>query len=201
MPVLLSTAYFPPISYISECLHSEQVLIERFETYPKQTCRNRCHIYGPNGLQTLSIPVLKVNGNHTLTKDIRIVISTPWQRLHWRSIETAYNNSPFFLFYKNEFEEVFEKQFDFLLDLNTVLLEIIFDILSIEKKIGFTDQFQKIPEGIDDHRESPKKKKAASNYAFPPYNQVFSPKHGFIADLSIIDLIFNLGPESCEFLV
>jgi hypothetical protein len=201
MPILVPTAYFPPVSYISGCLHSEQVLIERFETYPKQTCRNRCHIYGPNGLQTLSIPVLKVNGNHTLTKDIRIATSTPWQRLHLRSIETAYNNSPFFLYYQDEFEKVFKKQFDFLLDLNTLLLEIIFGILRIEKKIGFTDQFLKIIEGIDDHRESPKKKKVSSNDAFPPYNQVFSPKYGFIADLSIIDLIFNLGPESGDFLV
>jgi hypothetical protein len=201
MTVLLSTAYLPPISYLSACLHSDQVLIERFETYPKQTCRNRCHIYGPNGLQTLSIPVIKVNGNHTLTKDIRIATSTPWQRLHWRSIETAYNNSPFFLYYQDEFERVFEKKFDFLLDLNSMLLEILFDILRIEKKIGFTDHFLKIPEGIEDHREFPKKKKVPSNDAFPPYTQVFSPKHGFIADLSIIDLIFNLGPESGDFLV
>ena len=201
MPILLPTAYFPPISYISGCLHSEQVLIERFETYPKQTIRNHCNIYGPNGRQTLSIPVLKVNGNHTLTKDIRIATSTPWQRLHWRSIETAYNNSPFFLFYQDEFEKVFEKQFDFLLDLNTLLLEIIFSILRIEKRIGFTDSFMKIPEGIDDYREVSNKKKVSSKDAFPPYNQVFSPKYGFIADLSIIDLIFNVGPESGEFLV
>jgi hypothetical protein len=201
MTVLLSTAYLPPISYISEFLHVEQVLIERFETYPKQTCRNRCSIYGPNGLQTLSIPVIKVNGNHTLTKDIRIATSTSWQQLHLRSIETAYNNSPFFLYYKDEFEKVFEKQFDFLLDLNTHLLEILLRILRIEKKIGFTDHFLKISEGTEYHRESSKKKKATPSAAFPPYTQVFSPKHGFIADLSIIDLIFNLGPESGDFLV
>jgi WbqC-like protein family len=201
MTILLSTAYLPPISYISGCLHAEQLLIERFETYPKQTHRNHCYIYGPNGKQTLSIPVIKVNGNHTLTKDIRIAMSTPWQRLHWRSIETAYNNSPFFLYYKDEFEKVFEKQFDFLLDLNTHLLETIFKIFSIDNKIGFTDHFLKIPDGVEDHRESRKKKKTTSNDAFPPYTQVFSPQHGFIADLSIIDLLFNLGPESSDFLV
>jgi len=201
MTVLRSTAYLPPVSYISGCLHTEEVLIERFETYPKQTCRNHCYIYGPNGLQTLTIPVIKVHGNHTLTKDIRIATSTPWQRLHWRSIETAYNNSPFFLYYKDEFEKVLEKQFDYLLDLNTTLLETIFNILRFDKRIGFTDHFLKIPDGIEDHRESSKKKKATSNDAFPPYTQVFSLKHGFIADLSIIDLIFNLGPESSDFLV
>ena len=200
MTVLLTTAYLPPISYLSACLHSEEVLIEQFETYSKQTCRNHCRICGPNGLQTLSIPVIKVNGNHTLTKDIRIATSIPWQRLHWRSIETAYNNSPFFLYYQDEFKTVFEKKFDFLLDLNTILLGILFSILRIEKKISFTDHFMKNLPGTDDHRESSKKIKTFPGTAFPPYTQVFSPKHGFIADLSIIDLIFNLGPESGDFL-
>lgn len=201
MTVLISTAYLPPISYFSGCVHKEPVLIERFEAYPKQTFRNRCRIYGPNGMQTLSIPVIKINGNHTLTKDIRIAASTPWQRLHWRSIETAYNNSPFFLYYKDELENVFRKKFDFLLDLNTTLLMILFSILGIEKKIGFTDHFLKIPEDITDYRESSQKKKEISTKQFPPYTQVFSPKHGFIPDLSVIDLIFNLGPESGDFFV
>jgi hypothetical protein len=201
MPDIFSTAYLPPLSYISGCLHSNQIIIERYETYTKQTCRNHCHIYGPNGLQVLSVPVHKVNGNHTLIKDIRIVTSIPWQRSHWRSIETAYNNSPFFLYYKDEFIKVFQKQFEFLFDLNTHLLTIIFSILKIEKKIEFTEQFLKIPEGTRDYRDFMKQKKTTSNNNFPPYNQVFSPKHGFLADLSIIDLIFNLGPESAEFLI
>jgi hypothetical protein len=101
MMVLRSTAYLPPVSYISGCLRQDEILIERFETYPKQTIHNRCRILGPNGLQVLSVPVVRVNGNHTLTKDIRIAETIPWQRLHWRSIETAYNNSPFFLYYKD----------------------------------------------------------------------------------------------------
>jgi hypothetical protein len=200
MNILLTTAYLPPISWIARCLHSEKVFIEQFETYLKQTTRNRCRIYGPNGLQTLSIPVIRVNGNHTMTKDIRIVTSSPWQRLHWRSIETAYNNSPFFLYYKDEFEKVFEKHFDFLLDLNTTLLLVILGILRIEKKIGFTEDYLKIQAGTDDQRESSKRKRAASEDSFPPYTQVFSPKHGFIADLSIIDLIFNLGPRATGYL-
>jgi hypothetical protein len=167
----------------------------------KQTCRNHCHIYGPNGLQVLSVPVHKVNGNHTLVKDIRIVTSIPWQRLHLRSIETAYNNSPFFLYYKDEFIKVFQKKFEFLLDLNTHLLTIIFNILKIEKRVGFTQEFLKIPLGTGDYRKLLKQKKTTSNNNFPPYNQVFSSKYGFIADLSILDLIFNLGPESLNFLI
>jgi hypothetical protein len=199
MPILLSTAYLPSVSYLSGCLKSDELWIERFETYPKQTLRNHCNIYGPNGLQTLSVPVVKVNGNHTLTKDIRIANSIPWQRLHWRSIETAYNNSPFFLFYKDEFEPFFDRQFDFLLDLNTRLTEVIFNILRIKKQIILTDQFLKTHPDILDNRSS-KEKVTTDLEVFPPYTQVFSPKHGFIPDLSIIDLIFNLGPESRDFL-
>jgi hypothetical protein len=200
MTVLLSTAYLPPVSYLALCLHSEKVLIEQFETYPKQTIRNRCRICGPNGLQTLSVPVVKLNGNHTITKDIRIATSIPWQRLHWRSIETAYNNSPFFLFYKDDLETAFRKHFDFLLDLNATLLEIISRMLRVEIKTGYTDQFMDTPEGILDCRESSKKKNISSGNTIPPYTQVFSPKHGFLPDLSIIDLIFNMGPESTGFL-
>lgn len=200
MTVLLSTAYLPPVSYLALCLHSDKVLIEQFETYPKQTCRNHCRIYGPNGLQTLSVPVVKVNGNHTLTKDIRIAPSIPWQRLHWRSIETAYNNSPFFLYYKDELEKAFVKKVDFLIDLNAMLLDIISGMLRVEIKTGFTEKFVDTPEGIRDCRESSKKKNIISNPAIPPYTQVFSPKHGFLPDLSIIDLIFNMGPESTGFL-
>jgi hypothetical protein len=199
MPVLRSTAYLPKISYLAECLKSDELWIEGFETYPKQTYRNHCMIYGPNGLQTLSVPVVKVNGNRTLTKDIRIANSIPWQRSHWRSIETAYNNSPFFLFYKDEFEPFYERQFDFLLDLNNRLTEVIFKILKIRKKILPTDQFLKTYLDILDLRCS-KKNEPYPIEEFPPYTQVFSPKHGFIPDLSIIDLIFNLGPESGDFL-
>ncbi|MGA3013521.1 MAG: WbqC family protein [Bacteroidales bacterium] len=201
MPVLLTTAYLPPISYIAGCLCSNQIIIERFETYPKQTFRNRCNIYGPNGLQKLSIPVVKVNGNHTQTKDIRISQNIPWKRIHWRSIETAYNNSPFFLYYKDLFIKTFEKQFDFLIDHNTHLLITILEILKIEYGIGFSDHFIKNPEGIIDLQGFSSKKNHHTSNAFPHYTQVFSPIHGFLADLSIIDLIFNLGPEAEDFLV
>jgi len=200
MTVLLSTAYLPPVSYMALCLQSEKIVIERYETYPKQTFRNRCRIYGPNGMQTLSVPVVKVNGNHTLTKDIRIAKTAPWQRLHWRSIGTAYNNSPFFLYYKDDLEKVFVTQFDFLLDWNCTLMEILCRMLRIELKTGFTDQFDNAPEGMKDFRESSKKKNFIPSKHLP-YTQVFSPKHGFLPDLSIIDLIFNMGPESAGFLV
>jgi hypothetical protein len=168
-------------------MHSERITIEAFETYKKQTCRNHCDIYGPNGKQRLSIPVIKVNGNHTLTKDVRISYTQAWQKVHWRSIETAYNNSPFFLFYRDHLEPFFFKKFDFLLDFNTKLLEVLFNIFRIEKQIDLTDHYEKPPV-------------IPFNLIFPSYIQVFSEKSGFQPNLSAIDLLFNLGPEAGEYL-
>jgi hypothetical protein len=185
---LFITAYLPPVSYITECIRSDKIVIESFETYHKQTFRNHCIIAGPNGKQQLTVPVIKVNGNHTLTKDIRISYSQEWQKNHWRSIETAYNNSPFFLYYRDYLEPFYLKKSDFLLDFNTKLLEIIFIILRVEKEIGFTDHFGNLT--ADDF-----------NLIFPPYTQVFENKSGFVPNLSIVDLIFNLGPEAREYLM
>ena len=104
------------------------------------------------------------------------------------------------MYYKDEFEKVFDEQFDFLLDLNTRLLQIIFNILRIEKKTSYTEQFMKNPANMKDCRESFRKRKAQTSDHLSAYTQVFSPKHGFISDLSIIDLIFNLGPETGDYL-
>ena len=188
MTTIFSTAYLPSVSYMADCLRAEEIVIEIWETYRKQTIRNHCNIYGPNGRQKLSIPVIKVHGNHTLTKDIRLSYDQNWQSNHWRSIETAYNNSPFFLFYRDYFESFYLKKFDYLLDFNTKLLDVVFTILKVEKKIGFTDHFEN---RLKDH---PK-------IIFSPYTQVFSPKSGFLSNLSIIDLIFSLGPDANEYLV
>jgi hypothetical protein len=200
MPVLATTAYLPSISYLLGCLHPQDLIIEQFETYRKQTCRNHCVIYGPNGKQTLSIPVLKVNGNHTLTKDIRISYSSPWQRIHWRSIETAYNNSPFFLYYRDLFEPFFEKETVSLIDWNMQLLQVIFGIIRVKKNILLTENFEREPEGVLDLRAQFTAKQPAGKVRWEPYIQVFSPKYGFIPDLSVLDLIFNLGPEAAGYL-
>jgi hypothetical protein len=187
MSVLFTTAYLPPIAYLAKCARSENIMIEAFETYSKQTFRNHCHIAGPNGKQKLTIPVIKVNGNHTFTKDIRISYSHDWQKIHWRSIETAYNNSPFFLYYRDYFEPFYLKKFDLLLDFNSQILEVILNILRIERQILFSEHFE--------NRSS-----TLHNNIFQHYTQVFETKIGFIPDLSIIDLIFNLGPDSVEYL-
>lgn len=200
MSVLLSTSYLPSISIISACSGPEEIIIEGFETYSKQTCRNHCVIYGPNGPQMLSIPVYKVFGNHTMVKDVQISFANSWQKIHWRSIETAYNNSPFFLYYRDQLEPFYNKRIDHLLEYNTELFKVLLGILGLEKKIRFTDHYSKNPESFMDNRGLVNKKMNSNSIAYPEYQQTFHPKFGFLPDLSIIDLIFNLGPEAIDYL-
>jgi hypothetical protein len=199
MSVLLSTSYLPSISIISTCFRSEEVIIEGFETYSKQTCRNHCVIYGPNGPQKLSIPVIKVFGNHTMVKDMQISYDSSWQKIHWRSIETAYNNSPFFLYYRDQLEPFYTSRISNLLEFNTKLFIVLLKILGSEIKIRFTDHYSKEPENVVDKRALVNKKPHPGNYSWPEYRQTFHPKFGFIPNLSVIDLIFNLGPEAIDY--
>ncbi len=171
-------------------------MVELQETYRKQTCRNHCCIYGPNGPQTLSVPVIKVNGNHTLTKDIRISYSLSWQQAHWRSIETAYRNSPFFLYYQDYFIPFFEKKQEYLIDLNSGIIQAVFKALKIPASIGVTDTYDELLG--KSQRESLVSKKNVP--LLPAYQQVFSLKFGFIPNLSILDALFNLGPETIFYL-
>jgi hypothetical protein len=196
MSSLIPTAYLPPIGYMARLVHSGSVVIEVWESYTKQTCRNHCNIYSPNGLQTLTIPVIKVNGNHTLTKDIRIANQIPWQINHWRSIETAYNNSPFFLYYQDFLLPFYQKKYDFLLDLNADLLKTIIKLLKLDIPVERSVAF--CPDRDINGREMLVSKK--SRFTNPLYHQVFTEKSGFIPNLSIVDLLFNLGNESLFYL-
>jgi len=194
--LVIATSYLPPVQYLLEVVHSGGAVIDAYETYTKQTCRNRCYIYGPNGKQTLTVPVIKPFGNHTMTKDIRVSDALPWQKLHWRSIETAYNNSPFFLYYQDRFIPLFEQRFDYLMELNNALLEVIFKSLHVSVPLSVSGEFNL--ESRDNKRNQLVSKKG--EFQNPEYPQTFAPKHGFIPNLSIIDLIFNLGPEAGEYL-
>ncbi len=196
--VLFSSAYFPPVSYMQALVRADEVMIECQETYPKQTYRNRCYIYSANGKLPLIVPVIKPNGNQTKTKDILISYEEPWQKNHARALESAYNASPYFLYYRDDIEDILFSHHELLLDLNLDILRKIFELLGIEKKINLNTRFEKKPEGIDLRNHfSPKKEERIS---FGEYFQVFSTKHGFISNLSILDLLFNLGPESHNYL-
>lgn len=208
MTILVPISYLPPISYIKACVVSEEILIEAWETYPKQTFRNHCEIGGPNGRQRLTIPVTRPNGNHTLTKDIRIASHLPWQKIHWRSFEAAYNKSPFFLYYQDYLLPFYEKDYAFLLDFNMQLLETLFQAIRLDAIVSLTNSFERNPVGATDLRdqwavgsgqwEVDSGKLAVGNQA--EYYQVFGDRNGFLGDLSVVDLLYNLGPEAFSYI-
>jgi len=196
---LLSTAYLPPIEYFVQIDQSDEIYIEQFENYHKQTFRNRCHIASANGLLPLSIPVIKTDGNHTLIKNIAISNAESWQKIHWRAIESAYNKSPFFLYYEDELRPFYVNRFENLLEFNMKLTEKLLHLIGIEKKINLTTGFIHQPENMTDcrFREKPKPE-SCTNYK--PYIQVFSSKFKFFPNLSIIDLLFCEGPDAADYL-
>jgi hypothetical protein len=201
MTVILPTAYFPSLNYFTEAIKADEIVIEAFETYIKQTCRNHCTIVGPNGIQKLIVPVKKPDGNHTITRDVLISDHQPWQKIHWRSIETAYSNSPFFLYYQDQFSQFYNRKFRFLLDLNTEILQCVLQVLKIKSRVTVTDNYCKQPSNVSDLRNLFGSKHPDIPIDNHRYTQVFESRHGFIPGLSILDLLFNLGPETLFYLL
>jgi hypothetical protein len=202
--VLLATAYLPPIEYIIQCLRYQKVLIEKFETYPKQTYRNRCVIATANGLLHLSVPIKKPNGNHTITGDVEIDFSSRWNQVHWRAITSAYTHSPYFMHYCDALEPIFKDPPRLLTEFNSELLKIVFRFLKTDPDLSYTSEYSVAPEMITDLRQVIHPKHT-SEYpgkpsTFTEYTQTFSNKYSFIPNLSIIDLIFNEGPEALDYL-
>lgn len=199
---LFPCLYLPPVAAVSEILSApnDQLLIEKFEHFPKQTYRNRAVIHSPNGKLDLIIPVVKGSKVHTVIKDVRISYESNWQRLHWMSIQTSYRRSAYFEFYEDAFLPFFEKKYEFLFDYDVTLLSLILKLLRINKTISYTNVYEKNYTGGLDLRESIHPKKEYPAFNVKSYFQVFEPKNGFIANLSIIDLLFNQGPNSLNYL-
>lgn len=198
--ILLSTAYFAPIRYFSKLAGYPEIYIEQHENFIKQTYRNRTIILGANGPASLIVPVEKGRGQKIKIKDLRISYDEDWQRNHWRTIFSAYNSSPFFEYYADELKPFFLKKANFLLDHNQLVTETILAILEVQTGLILTEAFEQIPENCINSREniSPKAHRNANDPKFvpQPYTQVFSEKFGFVADLSILDLLFNEGPSA-----
>ena len=205
---LLQTTYFGPIQWYQKLYRHEQTLIEQHDTYQKQTYRNRCVIATANGLQALTVPVearSEENGK-CLVKDIRISDHNQWRRVHWNALQSAYSESPFFDYYADDLRPFFEKRYDFLIDFNEAIRQKVCELIDIHPSVAYTEEY--IPahapqlSEMDDYREVIHAKHPQPDSDFMPkrYWQVFERKHGFQPNLSILDLLFNMGTESVFYL-
>lgn len=193
-PAYISTAYLGPVQQYSKMFHFPEVRIETSENYLKQSYRNRCIIAGANGPLPLSVPIVKPDTLKCLTKDIRVSDHGNWRHLHWNAIVSAYNSTPFFEYYEDDFAPFYEKKYEFLFDFNEELRMLICQLLDIQPQIQYTTSFEADVEN-DFRWISPKQDIADPSFLLKPYYQVFQDKHGFLPNLSIIDLLFNTGNE------
>jgi hypothetical protein len=198
--VFLSSAYLAPVSYYAKLVSYDHVFIEQYDHYMKQTYRNRCTIAGPEGEIALTIPTVKPDTAKCPMKDIRISDHGNWRHLHLNAIRSAYNSTPFYEYYEDDFVPFYEKRYEFLADYNEELRQLVCRLLDIEPVVEMTTEY-KTEFSADEHdlREAihPKKDFRTADPDFRPveYYQVFKQKNGFRPNLSIIDLLFNMGPE------
>lgn len=197
--VLFSTAYLPPVGYFSPITENAELCIEKEENFIKQTYRNRCYLLSAHGLQLLTVPVYEGSIHKVIIRDIRIDYSKRWQQVHLRAMIASYNASPYFEFYFEQFEKIISEKNVFLIDLNSRLTELILKILGLDIEICFTTCFEKPETSENDFRYtiSPKKQ---SHFTIRKYPQVFESVQTDLQYLSIIDLIFNTGPDSVKYL-
>lgn len=198
---LISTAYLPTVRYMSVLAKYGAATIEQYETFPKQTFRNRTTIATGNGLMMLNVPVSRPSGNHSTTAEMVVSYHEPWNIRHWRAIASAYNAAPYFLYYKDELEEILMHRYEHLLQLNEALLYYLLKKLKITCQLEYTQSFIKEAASYIDLRENLTAKKDDPSITYPPYSQVFESRHGFLPNLSVIDLLFNLGPEAKSYLL
>jgi hypothetical protein len=198
---ILPLFYLPPIEYFNKLAqHKKNILIEQFEHFPKQTYRNRTSIKSPNGKLDLIIPVVKGSKVHTNVKDVKISYDFDWQRLHWLSLQTSYRRSSYFEYYEDEFSPFYEKKWPFLFDYNLEFLNLLLKLLKIQVEFSLTEAYELDYQGIEDMRNSMNAKKPSS-FNLQPYYQVFEERHGFISNLSIVDLLFSQGPQSLKYIL
>lgn len=203
---IVTTTYFGNIHFYSKFFKHNEVWLEANENYQKQSYRNRCDIYSANGRLTLTAPVIYSNKPKTKIKDVSLDYTMDWQKVHFKSIESAYRSSPFYEFFMDEFMFVFEQREKYLYDLNQKIIGIILELLQINpSRIIETEKFVK-PSETGEHFKDfrnvihPKNKKPDSEFTITKYHQVFEEKHGFIGNLSVLDLLFNEGGNSGEIL-
>ncbi|AXG72826.1 hypothetical protein DVK85_00685 [Flavobacterium arcticum] len=198
MSILLHPAYFPPISHFVAMIKTDSVTFEVEDNFQKQTNRNRMYIYSPNGIQLLNIPIKHSKTKHQKFKDIKIEPAFDWQKQHFKSLEAAYRASPFFEYFEDDIRPLFEKKHTYMMDLNFEAIEIVTECLGIDLSYDKTTEYFHEVSNADDYRHLVNGKKDTS--VFEPYTQVFGEKHGFINNLSILDLLFNEGRHAVDYL-
>lgn len=198
--IILSSAYLAPVEYYAKLYSYDTVYVERFDNYMKQTYRNRCVIASANGILALTVPTEKADEAKCLMKDIRVSEHGNWRHVHWNAFVAGYKQSPFFDYYADEFHAFFEREYTFLYDFNEELRQWVCSQIDLASNVIPTSEYMEASESISDFREliHPKKDFAEVDSTFvpKPYYQVFDAKNGFTPNLSIIDLLFNMGPES-----
>ena len=212
---LLQTTYFGPVQWYQKLYRYDRVLIEQYDSYQKQTFRNRCVIATANGLQTLTVPVEHPDNSQELivsspkVKDLRISDHNQWRRIHWNALQSAYSESPFFEYYADDIRPFFEKKYTFLIDFNEEIRQKMCELIDIHPHVEYTQEY--IPADssltpplstIQDFRDVIHAKHPQPDADFIPraYWQVFDRKYGFQPNLSILDLLFCMGPESIFYL-
>ncbi|HEY8784371.1 MAG TPA: WbqC family protein [Mucilaginibacter sp.] len=197
---VLPMFYLPPVEYFVQLnTYKAGILIEREEHFPKQTYRNRANIFSPDGVLVLTVPVVKGSKKHTKVKDVKISYDFNWQRLHWQSLQACYRRSAYFEYYEDELAPFYEKKFDFLFDYDEQLLQFILKLIKLKIEITYTESYEAEYQSLADFRNtiSPKKE---SGFDQKPYFQVFEERKGFQKNLSIVDLLFNQGPNAVIYL-
>lgn len=196
--ILIHPTYFPSISHYVAMLQADSVTFEMEDNFQKQTNRNRMYIYSPNGVQLLNIPVKHAIEKHQKYKDVRIENDFGWQKNHFKSLEAAYRTSPFFEYFEDDFRPLFEKKHEFLMDLNLEVFQLVNDSLGINIQPQKTTEFFHEVSDYNDFRHLVNGKKDTTQ--LEEYTQVFNEKHGFINNLSILDLLFNEGRYAVDYL-
>lgn len=197
---LLSATYFGPVQWFQKLHRYEQCTIERWENFQKQTYRNRCTIATAAGRQVLSIPTEHTDNPHQPIADVRISDHGDWRRIHWNALASAYGESPFFDFYADDIRPFFERRWTYLLDFDIATTETLCQLLDVRPNIALSQAYtphDDLPHDVDDLREAirPKHPQADASFQPQPYYQVYADRHGFLSNLSALDLLFNLGPE------
>lgn len=199
MKTLIHPTYIPNLSQFIAMIKADDLVFEVYDNYQKQTYRNRASIYGANGKLDLNVPVIYSQKNRQLYKDVKIFNSDNWQSQHLKSLESAYRTSPFFEYYIDDLMPLFTLEAEYIMDYNFKCLELIFECLQVPFKYSITQRFEiKSKHILDGRLLANSRKEIPQN--FKPYAQVFDNKHGFLSNLSILDLLFNEGPNTESYL-